>query len=94
MAPTDAKSRSRLKRWLVTAVLSLIAGSGLTLLAAWVISSTSPVTQQTKSLQAIDGRLEVRRSLGTGTCVTARLPMRLRQEVAGEGDDVDDAAKR
>ncbi len=55
MAPTDAKSRSRLKRWLVTAVLSLIAGSGLTLLAAWVISSTIPVTQQTKSLQAIDG---------------------------------------
>jgi signal transduction histidine kinase len=45
-------------------------------------------------VEAIDGRLEVRSSIGTGTCVTARLPMRLPTAVAGEGDDVDDAAKR
>ena len=45
-------------------------------------------------VEAIDGRLVVRSSPGNGTGVTARLPMRLRKAVTGEGDDVDDAAKR
>ena len=45
-------------------------------------------------VEAIDGRLVVRSSPGNGTGVTARLPMRLRKAVTGEGDDVDDVAKR
>lgn len=45
-------------------------------------------------VEAIDGRLVVRSWVGTGTRVTARLPLRLRKAVAGEGDDVEDAAER
>ena len=45
-------------------------------------------------VEAIDGRLVVRSWIGQGTQVTARLPLRLRNAVAGEGDDGDDAAQR
>ena len=45
-------------------------------------------------VEAIDGRLVVRSWTGKGTQVTARLPLRLRNGAASEGDDVNDAAER
>ena len=45
-------------------------------------------------VEAIDGRLILRSWIGQGTQVTARLPLRLRNAVGGEGDDGDDAAQR